>query len=106
MAVSPLARPFPAMAGIEGVRLATGAAGIRYAERQDLVLAGFAPGTRVAGVFTRNRCPGAPIDWCRAALPGSGARGQVVNSGNAHVFTGGARLAAPPAPPGGAAATT
>ena len=94
MAVSPLARPFPAMAGIEGVRLATGAAGIRYAERQDLVLAGFAPGTRVAGVFTRNRCPGAPIDWCRAALPGGVARGLVVNAGNANVFTGRAGIEA------------
>ncbi len=88
VAVSPLARPFPAMARIEGVRLAAGAAGIRYADRHDLVLAAFAPATQVAGVFTRNRCPGAPIDWCRAALPGGVARGLVVNSGNANVFTG------------------
>ena len=87
-AVSPLARPFPAMHRIEGVRLATGAAGIRYADRHDLVLAAFSPGTRVAGVFTRNKCPGAPIDWCRAALPGGTARGLVVNAGNANVFTG------------------
>ncbi len=87
-AVSPLARPFPAMARIDGVRLATGAAGIRYAGRDDLVLAAFAPGTEVAGVFTSNKCPGAPIDWCRAALPGGTARGLVVNAGNANVFTG------------------
>ena len=87
-AVSPLARPFPAMARIEGVRLAAGAAGIRYAGRDDLVLAAFAPATQVAGVFTRNKCPGAPIDWCRDALPGGTARGLVVNAGNANVFTG------------------
>ena len=49
-----------------------------------------APGTQVAGVFTRNRCPGAPIDWCRAALAGGQARALVVNAGNANVFTGAA----------------
>ena len=85
---SPLAMPFPALPPLPGVRLASGEAGIRYRNRVDLVLAEFAPGTRVAGVFTRNRCPGAPIDWCRAALPGGIARGLVVNAGNANVFTG------------------
>ena len=88
LAVSPLARPFPAMAELAGVRLAAGAAGIRYQGRADLVLAEFAPRTKVAGVFTRNKCPGAPIDWCRAALAGGIARGLVVNAGNANVFTG------------------
>jgi glutamate N-acetyltransferase/amino-acid N-acetyltransferase len=39
-------------------------------------------------VFTRNRCPGAPIDWCRTALAGGRARALVVNAGNANVFTG------------------
>ncbi len=103
-AVSPLARPFPAMGRIEGVRLATGAAGIRYAGRDDLVLAAFAPGTQVAGVFTSNRCPGAPIDWCRAALPGGAARGLVVNAGNANVFTGRAGVEATTASAAAAAA--
>jgi glutamate N-acetyltransferase/amino-acid N-acetyltransferase len=51
-------------------------------------MAAFAPGTTVAGVFTRNNCPGAPIDWCRAALAGGSARALVVNAGNANVFTG------------------
>ena len=87
-APSPLAVPFPAMAPLDGVRLASGAAGIRYVGRADLVLAEFAPGTTVGGVFTRNRCPGAPIDWCRGALAGGLARALVVNAGNANVFTG------------------
>jgi glutamate N-acetyltransferase/amino-acid N-acetyltransferase len=39
-------------------------------------------------VFTRNRCPGAPVDWCRAILPAGRARALVVNAGNANVFTG------------------
>ncbi len=76
------------------MRLAAGAAGIRYSGRTDLFLAEFAPGTTVAGVFTRNKCPGAPVDWCRAALSGGSARALVVNAGNANVFTGAAGRAA------------
>ena len=78
----------PELPPLAGVRLAAGAAGIRYQGRTDLFLAEFAPGTSVAGVFTKNRCPGAPVDWCRAALPGGTARALVVNAGNANVFTG------------------
>ncbi len=87
-ALSPLALPFPTMGAVPGVRIATAAAGIRYVGRTDLVLAEFVPGTTVGGVFTSNRCPGAPIDWCRQALTGGMARGLVVNAGNANVFTG------------------
>jgi glutamate N-acetyltransferase/amino-acid N-acetyltransferase len=87
-AISPLARPLPALAPVAGVRLAAGEAGIRYAGRTDVFLAEFAPGTTVAGVFTRNKCPGAPIDWCRSALASGSARALVVNAGNANVFTG------------------
>ena len=84
---SPLAVSLPALAPLAGVRLAA-AAGIRYKGRTDLVMVELAAGTTVAGVFTRNKCPGAPIDWCRAALAGGRARGLVVNAGNANVFTG------------------
>ncbi len=82
--------PLPALPPVAGVRLAAGAAGIRYKGRTDVLLAEFAAGTTVAGVFTRNLCPGAPVDWCRAALPRGAARGLVVNAGNANVFTGAA----------------
>ncbi len=87
-AISPLARPLPVLAPVAGARFAAGEAGIRYAGRTDVFLAEFAPGTTVAGVFTRNKCPGAPIDWCRSALAGGSARALVVNAGNANVFTG------------------
>ena len=85
---SPLAVPLPALPTIAGVRLGTIEAGIRYKGRADLTLFEFSAGTSVAGVFTRNKCPGAPIDWCRAALKGGKARALVVNAGNANVFTG------------------
>ena len=89
---------------VPGVRLAAAAAGIRYQGRTDLVMAEFAPGTTVAGVFTRNKCPGAPVDWCRAALAGGSARALVVNAGNANVFTGRAGVEAVEASAAAAAA--
>jgi glutamate N-acetyltransferase/amino-acid N-acetyltransferase len=88
-AVSPLApKSYPELPDIEGVRFAAGEAGIRYKGRTDVMLALFDKGTQVAGVFTQSRCPSAPVDWCRARLPGGKARALVVNSGNANAFTG------------------
>jgi glutamate N-acetyltransferase/amino-acid N-acetyltransferase len=76
------------MPAIAGVRLATAAAGIRYRDRTDVMLAIFDEGTSVAGVFTRSKCPSAPVEWCRARIKGVRARALVVNSGNANAFTG------------------
>jgi glutamate N-acetyltransferase / amino-acid N-acetyltransferase len=88
-AVSPLAPThFPDLPPIAGVSLASAHCGIRYKERTDLMVAVVAPGSAVAGVFTRSLTPGAPIDWCRKALKRGKARAIVVNSGNANVFTG------------------
>lgn len=86
--VSPLAIPLPELPPLAGVRLGAAAAGIRYQGRTDLVMMEVAPGSAVAGVFTSNKCPGAPVDWCRGALKGRKARLVVVNAGNANVFTG------------------
>ncbi len=87
--VSPLAPAnVPDMPPIAGVKLATAAAGIRYADRTDVLLALFEPGTTAAGVFTRSKCPSAPVEWCRAHLKTGKARALVVNSGNANAFTG------------------
>ena len=88
-AVSPLApKHVPDMPEIPGVRLATGAAGIKYQGRTDVLLALFDKGTTVAGVLTRSKCPSAPVEWCRARLKSGMARALVVNSGNANAFTG------------------
>lgn len=95
--ISPLApASFPSIPPVAGVRFASGAAGIRYANRVDLFYAEFAEGTTVAGVFTRSSMPSVPVDVCRTALAaGSGhARALVVNSGNANAFTGKAGIAA------------
>ncbi|MEO3472290.1 bifunctional glutamate N-acetyltransferase/amino-acid acetyltransferase ArgJ [Roseomonas sp. CAU 1739] len=86
--VSPLALPMPDLPPIPGVQVATGAAEIRYRAREDVMAMAFPAGTTVAGVFTKNRCPGAPVEWSRAALKSGKARGLVVTSGNSNVFTG------------------
>ena len=54
-----------------GVRLGAAEVGIRYQGRTDVVMMEVAPGSTVAGVFTSNKCPGAPVDWCRGALKGA-----------------------------------
>jgi len=87
--VSPLApKHVPDMPAIDGVKLATAEAGIRYANRTDVLLALFDEGTTAAGVFTKSKCPSAPVEWCRAHLNAGKARALVVNSGNANAFTG------------------
>ena len=87
--VSPLApTSIPTVPPIAGLRFAAGAAGIRYKGRTDVTVAVMPENTAVAGVFTRSRCPSAPVDWCRAKLGGGKARLLVVNSGNANAFTG------------------
>jgi glutamate N-acetyltransferase/amino-acid N-acetyltransferase len=88
-AVSPLApTSVPDMPVIAGVKLATAAAGIRYKGRTDVMLALFDAGTVAAGVFTKSKCPSAPVEWCRAKLKIAKPRALVVNSGNANAFTG------------------
>ena len=87
--VSPLApKTFPKLPPLAGVRLATAAAGVRYKQRTDVLLALLAPGTQAAGVFTTSKTCSAPVLWCRDKLKGGEARVLVVNSGNAKAFTG------------------
>jgi glutamate N-acetyltransferase/amino-acid N-acetyltransferase len=87
--VSPLApKNPPVMPAIDGIRLATAEAGIRYKGRADVLLALFDEGTTVAGVFTKSKCPSAPVEWCRDRIKRGKARALVVNSGNANAFTG------------------
>jgi glutamate N-acetyltransferase/amino-acid N-acetyltransferase len=88
-AISPLApKSFAHLPPLAGVRLATGEAGIKYRNRTDVLLAILAPGTAVAGVFTKSKTASAPVDWCRTQLKRGQARALVVNSGNANAFTG------------------
>ena len=74
---------------VPGLRIGTAMAGIRKANRRDLVLFELAEGSAVAGVFTKNRFCAAPVQVCREHLAaGSGIRALVVNTGNANAGTG------------------
>lgn len=87
--ISPLApKQIPDMPALNSVRMATAKAGIKYQGRTDLLFMVFDEPANVAGVFTRSKCPSAPVDHCRKALSHGKARGVVVNSGNANAFTG------------------
>ena len=87
--VSPLApKSFVSMPALRGVRMTTASAGIKYKNRTDVLLMVFDKPAAVAGVFTRSKCPSAPVDFCRANLAHGSARAVVVNSGNANAFTG------------------
>ena len=92
MKVSPLApKSPPILPPLDGVRMATCAAGIKCPGRTDLLLMVFDKQASVAGVFTKSKCASAPVDWCRTVLAGTNeakARAVVVNAGNANAFTG------------------
>jgi len=89
LVVSPLApETFAECPAIDGILLSTAEAGIKYSGREDVLLARFLRPAEVAGVFTRSRCPSAPVVWCRHLLSQGSARGLLVNSGNANAFTG------------------
>ncbi len=90
--VSPLAPPrFPTLPVIDGARFAAVNSGVKYVGRPDVMLAELAPGTAVAGVFTRSATRAEPVLDCQAKLGGdpSGKAAILVNAGNANAFTGG-----------------
>jgi len=73
---------------VPGVRLGVARAGIRKADRRDLLLVELTEGSSVAAVFTRNRFCAAPVTVAREHLALGGVRGLVVNTGCANAGTG------------------
>jgi glutamate N-acetyltransferase / amino-acid N-acetyltransferase len=82
---------------VSGVRMGVAMAGMRKANRRDLVLFELCEHSTVAGVFTSNRFCAAPVQVCRehlaAAGAGRGVRAFVINTGNANAGTGADGLA-------------
>src|SRR6201988_1588495 len=88
-AVSPLApKTTPTLPRIAGVKLAAAPSGVRYKDRDDVMLAVVPAGATIAGGLTRSKCSSAPVDWCRKNLARGKVRAIVVNAGNANAFTG------------------
>ncbi len=78
---------------IAGVRLGIAQAHVRKPNRKDLLLISLDEGSRVGGVFTRNRFAAAPVQVCRANLDdGAAIRAILVNTGVANAGTGQAGL--------------
>jgi glutamate N-acetyltransferase/amino-acid N-acetyltransferase len=74
---------------VSGIRLGTAAAGIKYADREDLVVVEMAEGSSCAAVFTRNAFRAAPVTLAHAHLAGGHTpRWLLINSGNANAGTG------------------
>jgi glutamate N-acetyltransferase / amino-acid N-acetyltransferase len=94
--IMPVNLPLPersALSPVAGVQLGIAEAGIKKANRKDVLVITLSPGTQVAGVFTLNRFCAAPVQLCRAHLDwvsqmNSGIRALVVNTGNANAGTG------------------
>ncbi len=92
MKTSPLAPAnFPKLPVIDGVTFATAEAGVKYSDRADVMLALLAPGTAVAGVFTKSATRSANVLDCQAKLGNitQGPAAILVSSGNSNAFTGG-----------------
>ncbi len=92
--VSPLAPKggFPALPVIRGAEFAAVEAGVRYKDRRDVMLVRLAPGTSVAGVFTRSStragCVRDAQNKLAMKVPAGAGAAIVVNSGNSNAFTG------------------
>ncbi len=91
--VSPLAPArFPDLPAIAGAEFAAVEAGIKYQNRKDVMLVRLAPGTVIAGAFTRSSTRSACVRDCQdklaAKVPAGAGAAIIVNSGNSNAFTG------------------
>jgi glutamate N-acetyltransferase/amino-acid N-acetyltransferase len=73
---------------IKGIKIATINCGIKYKNRDDLLLVTFDDAANVAGVFTQSSMPAAPVVWCKNNIKNGHAKALIVNAGNANAFTG------------------
>ena len=88
-AISPLApKSTPTLPRVAGVKLAAARSGVRYKDRDDIMLAVVPAGATIAGVLTKSKTSSAPVDWCRKNLGRGKVRAILVNAGNANAFTG------------------
>ncbi|MDZ7908399.1 MAG: bifunctional glutamate N-acetyltransferase/amino-acid acetyltransferase ArgJ [Gemmobacter sp.] len=91
--VSPLApASFPTLPVIRGARFAALGAGIKYQNRKDVMLVHLAPGSVMAGVFTKSSTRSGCVRDCQVKLssfvPEGAGAAIIVNSGNSNAFTG------------------
>jgi glutamate N-acetyltransferase / amino-acid N-acetyltransferase len=74
---------------IAGLKLGIAEAGIKRANRKDILVIRLVPGSSVSGVFTQNRFCAAPVQLCRAhLLERNPIEALIINTGNANAGTG------------------
>ena len=78
----------PLMHVVQGVKIGSTEAYVRYPNRRDLVIFEFAEGSNVAGVFTQNAFCAAPVHVSKAHLAVGNPRYLIINTGNANAGTG------------------
>ena len=78
----------PLMHVVQGVKIGSTEAYVRYPNRRDLVIFELAEGSNVAGVFTQNAFCAAPVHVSKAHLAQANPRYLVINTGNANAGTG------------------
>ncbi|MFT8274736.1 bifunctional glutamate N-acetyltransferase/amino-acid acetyltransferase ArgJ [Kerstersia gyiorum] len=96
MAVNLQIPPADQIHPVAGVEIGIASAGIKQAGsgKRDLTVFRLAPGSSVAGVFTRNRFRAAPVQVCERHLASdTEIAALVINTGNANAGTGASGLA-------------
>jgi glutamate N-acetyltransferase / amino-acid N-acetyltransferase len=73
---------------IKNIKLSAINCGLKYKNRDDLLLIQFPENTAVAGVFTKSSMAAAPVKLCQENLQSGRAQALIVNAGNANAFTG------------------
>ncbi len=87
--ISPLAPgTFPEIPKIAGVWMATSATGMKYKDRDDLLLMVFSPETNIAGLFTKSATAAVSVHLTKKVIENNQGRCLLVNAGNANAFTG------------------
>ena len=87
--ISPLAPDtFPEIPNISGVWMSTSATGMKYKDRDDLLLMVFSPETIIAGLFTKSATAAVSVHLTKKVIENNQGRCLLVNAGNANAFTG------------------
>ena len=73
---------------IKGIKIGVSAAGIRYKDRDDVVVFEIAEGSATAATFTKNRFAAAPVAVAKQHLGKASSRYLLINAGNANAGTG------------------
>jgi glutamate N-acetyltransferase/amino-acid N-acetyltransferase len=73
---------------MQNIKISTTNSGIKYKNRDDLLLIYFDKPVNIAGVFTQSSMSAAPVLWCRKNIKNGTAKALLVNAGNANCFTG------------------